>query len=58
LDQLSDLTIVFSFDHPGFKLHCLHPLDLGNLSSLQGVVTGASSGIGLAAAKLLILGSF
>ena len=53
-NQLLDLTIVFSFDHSGFKRHCPHQLRMVDLSGRHGIVTGASSGIGLAAAKALL----
>lgn len=54
LNQLLDLTVVFSFDHSGFLRHCPAPLPLVDLSGRQGIVTGASSGIGLAVARALI----
>lgn len=54
INQLLDLTIVFSFDHSGFKRHCPNLLEMVDLSERHGIVTGASSGIGLAVAKALI----
>ncbi len=54
MNRLLDLTIVFSFDHSGFNRHCPDPLDMVDLSGRHGIITGASSGIGLAAAKALI----
>lgn len=54
ISQLLDLTIVFSFDHSGFKRHCPDQLQGVDLSGRYGIVTGASSGIGLAVAKALL----
>lgn len=54
INKLLDLTIVFSFDHSGFKRHCSHPLERVDLLGRHGIVTGASSGIGLVTAKALI----
>ncbi|CDR33812.1 SDR family NAD(P)-dependent oxidoreductase [Criblamydia sequanensis] len=54
IDQLLDLTILFSFDHSGFKRHCPNPLEKIDLSGKHGIVTGASSGIGLAVSKALL----
>lgn len=54
LHQLLDLTIVFSFDHSGFKRHCPYELQRVDLSGRHGIVTGASSGIGSAVAKSLL----
>jgi dehydrogenase/reductase SDR family member 12 len=54
INQLLDLTIVFSFDRSGFRRHCREELPKVDLSGQHGIVTGASSGIGLAAAKALI----
>jgi len=54
INQLLDLSIIFSFDHSGFKRHCPHQLEMVDLSSRHGIVTGASSGIGLAVAKALL----
>jgi len=54
INQLLDLTIVFSFDHSGFKRHCPDQLQKVDLSGRHGIVTGASSGIGLAVAKALL----
>lgn len=54
INQLLDLTIVFSFDRSGFKRHCPNPLEIVDLSGRHGIVTGASSGIGLAVAKALL----
>jgi dehydrogenase/reductase SDR family member 12 len=54
INQLLDSTIIFSFDHSGFKRHCPKPLESVDLSGRHGIVTGASSGIGLVTAKELI----
>lgn len=54
INQLLDLTIVFSFDHSGFKRHCPNELQKVNLSGRHGIVTGASSGIGLEVTKALL----
>lgn len=54
INQLLDLTIVFSFDHSGFKRHCPNQLKMVDLSQRHGIVTGASSGIGLAVSKALL----
>lgn len=54
IDRLLDMTIIFSFDRSGFKRHCPDPLKNVDLSHQHGIVTGASSGIGLAAAKCLL----
>lgn len=54
INQLLDLTIVFSFDHSGFRRHCPTKLQMIDLSERQGIVTGASSGIGLAVSKALL----
>lgn len=54
VNQLLDLSIVFSFDHSGFERHCPDPLQRVDLSGRHGIVTGASSGIGLAATKALL----
>lgn len=54
INQLLDLTIIFSFDHSGFKRHCPNPLEKVDLSGKHGIVTGASSGIGLAVSKALL----
>jgi len=55
INQLLDLTIVFSFDHSGFRRHCPHQLQKIDLSGRHGIVTGAGSGIGLEVAKALRL---
>ena len=54
INRLLDLSIVFSFDHSGFKRHCPNPREVADLSGRHGIVTGAGSGIGLAVAKALI----
>lgn len=54
ISQLLDLTIVFSFDHSGFKRHCPNQLQKVDLSGRHGIVTGASSGIGLEVTKALL----
>ncbi len=54
IDRLLDATIIFSFDRTGFKRHCKDPLESIDLSHQHAIVTGASSGIGLAAAKGLL----
>ena len=54
INQILDLSIVLSFDRSGFKRHCPNELELVNLSGRSGLVTGASSGIGLAVAKALL----
>jgi dehydrogenase/reductase SDR family member 12 len=54
VNQLLDLTIFFSFDRSGFKRHCSQELQRVDLSGRHGIVTGASSGIGLAVAKALL----
>jgi NAD(P)-dependent dehydrogenase (short-subunit alcohol dehydrogenase family) len=54
INHLLDLTIVYSFDRPGFKRHCPDPLQTVDLSGQRGIVTGASSGIGLEVAKALL----
>jgi hypothetical protein len=52
-DKFLDATIVFSFDHSGFKRHCRNSLEIVNISHLRGIITGASSGIGFSVAKSL-----
>ena len=54
INQILDLTVVFSFDHSGFKRHCPDQLQRIDLSGCHGIVTGASSGIGSAVAKELL----
>lgn len=54
INKILDATIVFSFDRFGFKRHCQNPLKGRDLSGGHGIVTGASSGIGLAVAHGLI----
>ena len=54
INQLLDLTIVFSFDHSGFKRHCPDRLEKVDLSGRHGIVTGASCGIGLEVTKALL----
>ena len=54
VNQLLDLTVIFSFDHSGFKRHCPLQLQKVDLSGRHGIVTGASSGIGLEVAKALL----
>lgn len=54
INRLLDLSIVFSFDHSGYKRHCQDPLKVVDLSGSHGIVTGASSGIGLSVAKTLV----
>lgn len=53
INQLLDLTVIFSFDRSGFKRHCPDELKMVNLSGCNAIVTGATSGIGLAAVKWL-----
>ncbi|MEX1012073.1 MAG: SDR family NAD(P)-dependent oxidoreductase [Waddliaceae bacterium] len=53
IHKLLDKSIVFSFDRTGFKRHCQTPLIIPDLSARSGIVTGATSGIGLATAKAL-----
>lgn len=53
-NPLLDATVVFSFDRSGFRRHCPDPLITVDLSGKSGIVTGASSGIGLAVAKTLV----
>ena len=43
ISQLLDLTIVFSFDHSGFKRHCPDQLQKVDLSGRHGIVTGAAA---------------
>lgn len=54
INQLLDATIIFSFDHSGFKRHCPEPLQKIDLSGRHGIITGASSGIGLEVTKALL----
>lgn len=54
VNQLLDFTIIFSFDHSGFKRHCPLQLESVDLSGRHGIVTGASSGIGLEVSKALL----
>ncbi len=54
INRLLDLSIIFSFDHSGFKRHCQNPLKVVELTGHSGIVTGASSGIGLAVSKKLL----
>lgn len=54
INQLLDSTILFSFDHSGFKRHCPDQLQRIDLSGRHGIVTGASSGIGLEVSKALL----
>lgn len=54
MSRLLDLTIFFSFDRSGFKRHCPNQFQRVDLSGRHGIVTGASSGIGLAVAKALL----
>lgn len=54
INQLLDSSIVFSFDRSGFKRHCQEPLKRVDLKASHGIVTGASSGIGLVVAKELL----
>lgn len=54
IDYLLDLSVVFSFDQSGYKRHCPNPLPKVNFLGSHGIITGASSGIGLAVAKSLI----
>lgn len=54
LHKFLDATILFSFDRTGFKRHCSEPLQSKNLNGTNAIVTGASSGIGLEAAKSLM----
>lgn len=54
VNQLLDLTIIFSFDHSGFQRHCPLQLPRVDLSGRHGIVTGASSGIGLEVTKALL----
>lgn len=54
INKLLDLSIIFSFDRSGFKRHCSSPLDRFDLKGRNGIVTGASSGIGFATTKELL----
>lgn len=54
INHLLDFTIVFSFDRSGFKRHCPDQLQNIDLSGRHGIVTGASSGIGLEVTKKLL----
>lgn len=54
IDAFLDMTVVFSFDKSGFKRHCQDQLQKVDLSGRRGIVTGASSGIGLAVAEALL----
>jgi dehydrogenase/reductase SDR family protein 12 len=51
---LLDQSVLFSFDRTGYKRHCPTPLKSVDLTHKRGIITGATSGIGLAAAKSLI----
>lgn len=54
IDKLLDLSVIFSFDKTGFKRHCQEPLKPFDLTGKTAIITGASSGIGLATAKTLL----
>lgn len=54
INAVLDLSLIFSFDHSGFKRHCADLLEAVDLQGRHGMITGASSGIGLAVAKALL----
>lgn len=54
IDDILDASIIFSFDHSGFIRHCPTSLEKVNLRGKNGIITGASSGIGLSVATILI----
>lgn len=54
IHHILDASIVFSFDHSGFIRHCPNPLEKVDRTGQHGIITGASSGIGLSVANTLI----
>ncbi|MGK5595284.1 MAG: SDR family NAD(P)-dependent oxidoreductase [Parachlamydiaceae bacterium] len=54
LNTLLDMSVLFSFDRSGFIRHCPQPLPRVDLSGSYGIVSGASSGIGLACSSALV----
>ena len=54
INALLDSTVIYSFDRSGFKRHCGEKLQRIDLSQKHGMITVASSGIGLEVAKELL----